>query len=375
MINVLFVYGDILRHGGMEIHMMNYFRNIDREKIHIDFMVQTDGTENGVFDDEIRESGSEIYYLPKMSQHPVQNYHMIAKILKSRNYQIVHAHSDAMNYRYMKMAWFFRIPVRISHSHNTQHLLRTRLKYHYYEFCRKNVYRYATKCFACSQLAGKWMYGKHPFEVVPNALALERFAYDAEMAGKLRRKYGIDDQEIVLGHVGRFDTQKNHEFMIQVLKALSEMTGEKRYRLVMVGEGYRLDEIKDLAKQLQVSEQTVFVGDVDCPQEYYNMMDLFLLPSKFEGFPLVLVEAQANGLSCIVSDQVTEEVNLTGQVQFCPLQIEKWTDVIESVEIRRHADSIQKLTQKGYQIKEAGKVLSERYESLMQEGAQKDVAT
>lgn len=373
MINVLFVYGDILRHGGMEIHMMNYFRNIDREKIHIDFLIQTDGTEEGVFDEEIKEKGSIIYYLPKMKQHPLGNYYMIAKILKSKKYQIVHAHSDAMNYRYLKMAWFYGIPVRISHSHNTQHVLRTRLKYHYYEFCRRNLYRYATKCFACSELAGKWMYQKHPFEVIPNALELDRFGYNPVVAGKLRKKYGIAEKEMVLGHIGRFDYQKNQEFLLQILQQMQKQENDTKYRLVMLGEGWQLDKVRKLAKEMDVEDSVIFAGDVDNPQDYYNMMDVFLLPSRFEGFPLVLIEAQANGLKCIVSDQVTTEVNLTGQVVFCPLDIVAWIREIKVETGKRCSDSIKKLTDKGYNIKEAGKVLSEKYSLLYEESLKERV--
>lgn len=369
MINILYVYGDILRYGGMEIHMMNYFRNIDRKKIHIDFVVQTDGTQKGVFDDEIIASGSTIYYLPKMKTHPFKNYYGILKILGSKKYQIIHAHSDAMNYRYLKIAGFFRIPVRISHSHNTHHVLNNKVKYRYYEFCRKNIFRYATKCFACSNLAGRWMYHNHPFEVIPNAICLDKFKYNSTVSCDLRSKYGIADNEIVLGNVGRFDYQKNQEFLIEIIKELKDEAIS--YKLVMIGDGWKINEIKRLVDENELEEKVIFVGNVDTPQNYYNMMDVFLLPSRFEGFPLVLIEAQANGLKCIVSDHVTKEVNQTGQVRFCPLDSSKWVDTIKNEKLDRSDDSIKKLTYNGYEIKHAAKALSERYIQLYKEAVNK----
>lgn len=363
MVDILYVYGDILRRGGMESHMMNYFRYADKEKVHIDFCVQSYDSCGGVYDDEIRQRGSEIFVLPKFSKRPLAYMKGLKALLSSGRYQVVHSHCDAMNYRVLRIAEECGVPVRIAHSHNTQHVLATKLKYAYYEFCRKRQSKYATDRWACSMKAGRWLFDGYEFSMIPNAIPCEKFFYDASVRDAVRREYGLSDSDIVLGHVGRFDYQKNHAFLVRVLRQLND----PRYKLMLVGDGWLRQQIEEQVQKEKLEEQVIFVGEVPDPHRYYNAMDLLIQPSLFEGFPVVLLEAQANGLHAIVSDCVTDEVNLFGSVTFQSLQEEQWVNAIRTAVHDRVSDAAEQIDRCGYNIKTAALKLSDKYAALVSE--------
>lgn len=362
-INVLYIYGDTLRFGGIEMFMLNYFRHIDPKVVHIDFLVQ--GEEVSVLESGILSAGSKVIHLPKPGKDILGYRRQLAAILKSGEYRIIHAHCDAMNYRIMKLAKRCGVPVRIAHSHNTEHLLSSPMRYQFYEYCRKRVGRYATQCWACSDLAGKWLFGKYPYRVVPNAISLEKFRFDPEKRKKIRTELGIGEKEIVLGHVGRFDTQKNQPFLVELMEALSESSG--KYRLIMVGRGHQMPQIQELARKKGVEGTMLFAGQVNNSQDYYNAMDLFVLPSLFEGYPLVVTEAEANGLHCVLSDRITREVSAGDLVQFCPLDVQAWKKAIADMSTERMENPDPLLVEKGFDIVTSARRVQEEYVRLYRE--------
>lgn len=357
-VNILYIYGDILRRGGIESFMMNYYRHIESESIHIDFAVQ--GYEKGVYDDEILARGSCIYHLDKPGKHPIKYKKQLKQLLSGGRYQIVHAHCDAMNYRIMRLAKASDIPVRIAHSHNTQHILNSRLKCLFYEYCRHRVAKYATECWACSFEAGRWLFGDRPCQLIHNAIDIKKFSFNKMQRNILRKEYGIGEKEIVLGHVGRFDFQKNHEFLINVLWKLRKK-GERQYRLLLVGEGFLRKKIEEKVLNLGLEDQVIFTGGVSNPEDYYHMMDLFLIPSLFEGYPLVVTEAEANGLMCIASDYISAEVNKIGRVRRLLLDTEVWYQCIEQQDCTRYADAQTHLAECGFDIGNEAKRVQKEY--------------
>lgn len=367
LIKVLYIYGDTLHYGGIEMFMMNMFRNIDRQKVQIDFLLQYG--EPSLLDEEIACSGSKVYYAPKPGRDLIGFRRVLWKVLSSGEYRIVHAHCDAMNYRIMKLAKRCGVPIRIAHSHNTEHILNSNLRMVYYEYCRKMVGKYATHCWACSDAAGQWLFGQRLYQVIPNAIELEKFQFAADKRAALRQKYGIAEQDIVLGHVGRFDYQKNHEFLINLLEALKRERSGKRYHLLLVGDGHLRSEMEKLCAVKGLSDDVTFAGVVPNPQDYYNAMDLFLLPSLFEGYPLVITEAQANGLPCIASTRITREVNVENWVEFCPLEVPAWVKAVQERKLGRveHPETV--LTEHGFNVHEAAKQLQETYIRLYEEAA------
>ena len=362
-IKVLYVYGDTLRLGGIEQVMLSYFRGMDRNVVHIDFALQ--GNEEGIFDREILSAGSRIFRLPKPGKHPVRFYIELARLIRKGGYRIVHGHCDAMNCRVMHIAMVCGVPVRIAHSHNTEHILASWTRYWFYEHCRKYVGVYATERWACSDAAGRWLFGDRPYRVFPNAIDLERFAFRPEKRDALRARLGIGRDEIVLGHVGRFHAQKNHEFLVELLAALNQ--NSSKYRLLMVGGGDRLESIQDMTMIRGVRDKAIFVGGVDNPEDYYNAMDLFVLPSLFEGFGLVIVEAEANGLKCIVSDHVPKDAAVSGRAQFCPLETDVWTSAVLSIGDRERQDCLQELRDMNMDIHAVVKEVQNAYVRLCEE--------
>lgn len=367
-IKVLFIYGDTLRFGGIEMFMLNYFRHIDRNVVHIDFLVQ--GEEVSVLEEDIIQAGSKVMHLPKPGKNLLGYRRQLTQILKSGEYKIIHAHCDAMNFRIMKLAERCGVPVRIAHSHNTEHVLSSRVRYQFYEYCRKKVGKYATDCWACSDLAGKWLFGSYPYKVVPNAISLEKFRFDPEMRQSIRQQLGIGDSEIVLGHVGRFDTQKNHPFLLEMMAALNRTEEGKKYRLLMLGKGNLMKQTQEKAKKMGLEDRMIFAGQIEKPQEYYNAMDIFVLPSLFEGYPLVVTEAEANGLYCVISDCITREVNAGDMVQFCPLKPEIWRDTILAMPGKRMENPEPLLVEKGFDIVSSAKRVQEEYVRLYQQAVQ-----
>lgn len=369
-VNVLYVYGDILRHGGIENFMMNYFRNIDSNVIHIDFAVQ--GKRRGAFDDEIESAGSCIYRLPKPGRNPFRYTHELKKIFKSGRYQIIHSHCDAMNFRILRLAEECNVPVRISHSHNINHVLQKQsiLKIYYYEYSRKKVAEYASICYACSEKAGRWMYGNRHFKVIPNAIELDKFLFDSDKRKVLRNRYNISENTIVLGNVGRFDVQKNQLFLVDLLKMLSEKSRE--YRLLLVGNGWMRKHIEKKIREYNLKENVIFTGEVDNPQDYYNMMDIFLMPSLFEGYAIALEEAEVNGLPCLASEYVPEEVEVLNHIDFIRLDKDVWMKkILKLSPVERYADATEELKKNGYDIKVAAKRLQNEYIRLYREAREK----
>lgn len=364
-VKVLYIYGDTLRFGGIEMFMMNMFRNIDRKQVQIDFLLQS--VEKSPLEEEIKQTGSKVYYVPKPSKDMFGFNRKLHNVLTSGEYCIVHAHCDAMNYRIMKLAKECGVPVRIAHSHNTEHLLTSKFRLFYYEYCRRGVGKYATHCWACSDAAGRWLFGKYPYTVIPNAIALERFSFDAGKRAALRKALEIADDTIVLGHVGRFDYQKNHQFLINLLEQLKRQNSGRRYCLLLVGDGHLRPEMERKCAVKNLIDNVVFCGVVQNPEDYYNAMDVFLLPSMFEGYPLVITEAQANGLPCIASDRITREVNVGNWVKFCPLELPMWEKAVEEQKIGRVADPMEALSQAGFNVHIAAQKLQETYIRLYQD--------
>lgn len=360
MINILYVNGNIMKRGGIEAFMMNYFREFNKSEIHIDFIVH--GYEKGVYDDEIIAAGSKIYHVPTKSKHPIKYVNELRKIFKSKKYDIVHSHLDAMSGWVLKIAKDSGVKIRIAHSHNTDHLTTNPIKYKINEFARKHVTKYATHCFACSEEAGKWLFGNTNFLIIPNAVHVNKFRFDKSQRDKIREKYGLKDSDILIGNVGRFDTQKNQRFLVDVFDRLCKV--DSNYRLMLVGAGDMQTEIESYVRSLKISECVIFTGSQENVNEYYNAMDLFALPSIFEGLGIVLIEAQLNGLTVIASDVVPKEVKISENISFKSLSIDVWEDAIKKSRVNRCEEN---LNLKKYDICIAAQELQNLYIRLEEE--------
>lgn len=361
-IKVLYINGNIMKRGGIEAFMMNYFRHIDRNKVHIDFVVH--GYDKGVYDDEILAVGSKIYHVPTKSKHPIAYPKKLREIFSSGEYQIVHSHCDAMSGWILKIAKESGVPIRIAHSHNTDHLTNNPVKRLINNQAKRRIPIYATHLFACSQEAGEWLFGsKATFEIINNAIDVSKFSFNTELRREIRQKLDISE-DFVIGHVGRFDYQKNQEFLIPILRKICEVN--KNTKLLFVGAGSTQENVRKLAEDSGVADHVLFLGSRADVSELYNAFDVFVLPSRFEGLGIVAIEAQANGLPCILSDEIPHIVKINSNVTFLPLNLEmQWEEQICHAGSRVcNSIAIQKA---GYDIYTEAQKLQEIY-SKMAEG-------
>lgn len=364
VVNILYVNGGAMNRGGIETFMMNYLRHMDLNRVHIDFAVK--GSEKGAYDEELEALGCKIYRLPPKIKHPIRFQKELKDILKKENYQIIHSHADAMNCWILKIAKECGVPVRIAHSHNTQHLTTNPIKFQINEIARKNVNKYATDHFACSQAAGKWLFGDASFKIIRNAIDMQSYAFNSEKRKSIRKKYGVLDDTILLGHVGRFDTQKNHEFLINMFAALTKKNAT--YKLMCVGDGWLRKDIEKAIQENNLADKVILLGQQENAKHFYNAFDLYVFPSLFEGLGFVLIEAQANGLTCVNSDAVPRETNLSGsdKMFYLPLESKKWVDKILDLGRPERYNGAQCVIEHGYDINCEAEKLENTYISMAQ---------
>lgn len=319
-IRVLYINGGIMNRGGIESYMMNYYRLIDKTKIQIDFIVH--GFESGFYDDEIRRMGGEIYNIPVKSKDYFGNIKSIKSIIHTGKYKIVHSHMDAMSMVVLKQAKKYGVPIRIAHSHNTNHLTNNKIKFLINEYARLNLNRYVTHRFACSKVAAKWLFGEKYLNddkvfIAKNAIDMKKYEFDPRIRYKIRKEMNIEDK-FAIGHIGRFDYQKNHSFLIDVFDQIVRLN--KKSILILIGSGHLQKEIEEKAEKLGLKDKIVFLGAINEVNEYLSVFDVLVLPSHFEGLPVTLIEAQANSLWTVVSDNVTKEVEITDKLKFISLK-------------------------------------------------------
>lgn len=304
--------------GGIESVIMNYYRHIDRTKVQFDLFVNE--TSKIVTEDEVAALGGRTILTPKITRHPFRYIKFMTDRFQRGQYDIVHVNINALSVFPLLAAKRAGIPVRVLHNHSTwgrHEPLRNLVKF----FLRPFARRYATDYAACSQRAAVWMYGKRKVKagkvtVFNNAIDPSRFAFRPETRTKIREENGWGE-DFIIGHIGRFMKQKNHEFLVKIFAEVVKR--EPRARLVLVGDGELKQKVMRQVDRLGLAGRVSFVGTVANPEDYYMAFDAFVLPSRYEGLPVVGVEAQASGLPCFFSDKVTREVLLTPGAKMLPL--------------------------------------------------------
>lgn len=349
--------------AGLETMLMNYYRNIDRNQIQFDFL--THRPTAGEYDEEIRQLGGHIYHAPRL--YP-QNYPAYFKWMRNffaehPEYKIVHSHIDAMSYLPLLAAKKANIPVRIAHSHNTA--IDKDFKYLLKQFFRSRINAVTTHRLACGQRAGEFLFHGAEFAVLPNAVDASNLYFNGDIRKKKRDELGIGDCFLV-GHVGRFSQQKNHRFLIDIFKKI--LAQRESAVLLLIGSGENENEIRDYVSSLGLTEKVLFLGSRSDVAQLYQAMDVFILPSLFEGIPLVGIEAQFADLPCFFSDTVPKEVMFSDKVQFLSLSqsAQQWAENIVAVDQTRNSyrDCI---SNSPYDIKKAYKKLMDLYFRLSDE--------
>jgi len=313
MIRVLQCVNNMHR-AGLETMLMNYYRSIDRTRIQFDFL--THRPYRSDYDDEIESLGGRLYYAPRLypQNYPAYFSYMKRFFAEHPEYRIVHSHIDTMSYLPLLAAKRAGVPVRIAHSHNTS--IDRDLKYPLKLFFKSRLHTVLTHRFSCGEDAGRFLFGDKEFTVIPNAVDASAFAFDEGVRAKKREELHIDG-DLVVGHIGRMSYQKNHRFLLETFKCL---LGQKSNALLLlIGTGEYEEELKTLVNDMGIADRVRFLGSRPDVAELYQAMDLFVLPSRFEGIPVVGVEAQFAGLPCLFSDAVPREVAFTDGCDFISL--------------------------------------------------------
>ena len=344
--------------GGMETFVMNVYRAIDRSQVQFDFLYHYD--KPCFYDEEITALGGHITKLTVRQDNNIPRYlHQLDAFFAGNPYRILHGHYSGFGMFYNRAALRRGVPVRVGHSHNTAY--EPNLVGTLDRLMSSRFNHLLTDRFACSQKAGEMLFGKSPFTVLPNGILVDRFARpDPDARRRLRSEWHVPENAPLLGHVGRFSRQKNHRGLLELFAAVHRRNPAAR--LVLIGTGALEPEIRDLAAAMNLTGSIIFAGVRSDTAACYAAMDAFLLPSLFEGLPVVLVEAQAAGLPCFVSDTVDRGAAFADGVQFLPLsQPETWADAICRSPLTRNANARRQAVDAGYDVRTSAEILQQFY--------------
>lgn len=344
--------------GGLETMLMNYYRAIDRNRIQFDFLTHRDFRAD--YDDEIEALGGRIYRLPNLNPFSRGYLGALDRFFAEHpEYRIVHSHLDCMSAIPLKAAKKHGVPVRIAHAHSSRQ--DRDLKYPLKLLFKRGIAKQATQLFACGREAGKWMFGTDDFHVLNNAIDAERYRFDPKVRQEVRSELGIPADALVAGHVGRFMAPKNHGFLLRIFAELPDHA-----RLLLVGDGVLRANIEQQAKVLGIRDRIIFTGvrtDVD---RMLQAMDVFLMPSLFEGLPVSIMEAQAAGLPCLISDKVPIECKKTELVTQIPLDASpaEWAKAVASAAETPRRDTLAQIREAGFDIRANAEWLQNYYLSF-----------
>lgn len=315
--------------GGIENCIMNYYRHMDRNKFHFDFVdIYGQGL---AYQNEMEALGSNVFLLPNYKQHPWKNFAMFKELFNNYNYDIVHINVlSAANIIPLLASKMFSKAKVVVHCHNSNIPGGTLRKF----LNAINIYMFrimADKKLACGIMAGQWMWGSSftKDDIVYNAIDFDLYKPNPKIRKQMRQKCGFKDKDIVLGFVGRLCEQKNPLFLLDVLKELQK--DKVSYKLLVVGDGEYRAKFEEKVRFLGLERNVVMVGVQQHVAEWYQAMDMFLLPSLFEGLPVVAIEAQAVGLKCLFSDSITRECDICSNVTFLSINkgADPWCNVIK----------------------------------------------
>ncbi|MFJ7681464.1 glycosyltransferase family 1 protein [Peribacillus butanolivorans] len=362
----------VMNRAGIETFLMNVYRKIDRTKVQFDFLVTRE--EVGIFDEEIKLLGGIIYNIPHIKKVGLTKYRKnVNDFFSNKNsiYKIVHCHMNTWAGFFLPIAKKNNIPTRIAHSHSAATKIQGKTTKDYFEFIFKKynslfIKNSATQFFACSKKAGDSLYGKDisnsNLEIINNAIDVESFRFNKEVENKLRGKLEIPTDTYIVGHVGRFNKVKNHEVLIDIFKEINKK--EPNSILCLVGDGELKSEIKKKVSKLGLGNSVKFLGLREDVNELMMIFDVLLFPSIYEGLPVTIIEAQASGLPSVISNSITNEVDLKmGLVDFVSLNktSEYWSKIVLTKRNIERNMTISNLFELGYDTQITAKKLQDFY--------------
>lgn len=336
--------------SGIPNVIFNLMRHMPHEDVELGYVAINQPSD--LYRTELEKLGARLYIIPRKLNSPWKYIKDLAKI--ARGYDIIHVHGNsATMVLEMIAAKMAKVKIRAAHSHNSSCRMKTidRLaRPLFHSLCNLNL--------ACGEAAGKWLFRNRNFIVINNGINTSKFAFDESKRSRIRESLGLES-EILLGNIANFVDAKNHEFLLEVFAEI--LKKRKDIRLILLGAGNLLGEMKKKAADMKIEESVIFAGSVDNPEDYMSAIDYIVMPSKHEGLPLTLVEEQANGLSALVSTEVSNEADLTGNIKFLSLKATpgEWADeILNHLNYLEHnrgnSDiAIEKIRGRGYDIKDS----------------------
>ena len=365
MLNVLHIAPGI-DGGGVGGVIYNYLSHMDLKDMHVEVVVRDYGHRQFLHD-RFDELGISVHYIVQRKKNLKKHFEEISKIIRDGKFDIVHCHDQNWSIIYLKIAEKMGVPVRIAHSHLTVQTS-NRIKIAISNLFTASLKKTATGYFACGKAAGVYMWGSEianssKLYVMRNAVDAQRFQFSDSIRDEYRKKLGFGDKTVI-GHIGRFNEQKNHLFLINIFKAYLNI--DSTAVLILIGIGELEQQIRELVIKNEMQNNVIFLGQREDVRELYNAFDVFVLPSLYEGLPVVGVEAQANGLPCVFSDTISNEVVILPNTKVLKLSdsAQMWAHVIRNLANRKQndrRDAIDLINAAGYNIEVEAEKLRKYY--------------
>lgn len=360
MINVLHVVSG-LRSGGVESMLYNYYVKMDRSKVHFDFLVH--GSADGMFAEKFRELGCDIYCLTPKSKSVIKNFKDMFRGLSKKNYDVVHSHMGTESFIPLSMAFIKGVSVRIAGAHCA-------VKPNFASKCMRVATRmFANNYAACSELSAQITFNKRKgdFFLLKNGIDVQRFLFNEANRIKIRKQYDISDECVLLGNVGRFVWEKNQKFLIELLKKVNE-SSMVEYKLMLVGAGELKDSLQSQARKSGVANEVLFIEPQRDIEQYYSAFDFFVFPSTNEGFGIVAIEAQINGLNVFASKTLSSELRRSSRyICFDINDIDEWCNALKNFDYTYSlANRVNfSINIDGYDVDDLAEEMSSYYEKLV----------
>lgn len=357
--------------GGNEMFVMNLLRHIDKSKFQMDFAVFD--RQRLDYYEEVKTLGGQVFFCESTKSgkicQMIDQKRKIDRLLKEHHYDIIHCNSCSFFGMLPGIAAGKRNGLKvISHSHGVGMQGKGCIDIAARTVLRSIISQNVDYGFSCSDLAGKSKYtekfiNSKRYVIIRNAIEVSGYLFNKDTRDKMRKEIGLNDKDFVIGQVGRFEKEKNHAFSIEIFNSV--LRQKNNSKLLFIGDGSLIDEIKSKVKEMKLDRDVVFLGKRDDVNNLYNTIDCLIMPSLFEGFPFVLVEAQINGLNCIVSDVISRDVNVSGKVKFLSLdKREKWIEEIAMCSQNREITPQYKGFIKDYDLSEETKRIEKYYFKL-----------
>lgn len=354
-------------HGGIESRLLDWVSLLDLDEYQIDIIVCTN-VQNNTIASKLKDKGCKFIEIPNMTPKNFLRFYKALKRCFKTVYDVAHCHNPVYGYFFLKLAENNKIPIRIMHSRTNQLDQNSSLKI-VRNILKNNVYKYANRNLACSKSAGEWVFNNQSFIVLKNGINTEDFLFDMKKRKLIRNRLNINDDVIVLGTVGRLTPVKNQEFLLELIDYINKHVEHKEIKLIVIGEGPERENLEQKIKEKSLQNQVLLLGKLDNVNDYYNVMDIFLFPSIYEGFGTVAIESQTNGLPTLISSGIPDDVMVCNNIRkIDEFNMSLWySNIMELVSFGRNNENYKNIILSCYDNKDTVRILEKIYNNIEEE--------